>query len=97
MPRHGELLIQKIRKQRTNEQKWKHPRAKQQEQDKAQAGAGIPGRDAEVRVGLDEADPIEHRIRRKIDKSDDHLVSVEDARKSHRSQSLRLGSACHQS
>ena len=90
MPRHGELLIQVVCEQRADEQEWNHPQAKQQQQRKAQAGAGIPRRDPEVRVRLDEADPIEHRVCRKIDKSDDHFVGVENSRESHRSHSLRL-------
>jgi hypothetical protein len=49
-----------------------------------------------VRVRLDEADPIEHRISRKIDKSDDHFMGVENPRESHRSQSLCLSSAYRQ-
>jgi hypothetical protein len=50
-----------------------------------------------MRVRLDEADPIERRIKHKVDDSDENLVGVEYARESHRSQSLHLGSACHES
>ena len=58
--------------------------------------AGIPRRDTEMRVGLDEADPIEQGIGHEIGHADDDLVSIEDARESHRQRSLRLGRSNHQ-
>ena len=62
------MSIDEVGQKWAEEKQRNHPQAKRQDQDEAQAGVRIPRRDAERRVGLDEADPVEGYIRSKVDR-----------------------------
>src|SRR5262249_39323984 len=69
-----------VRKQGTDKQKWNHPPAEQEHYSEAQSGAWIPGRDAEMRIGLDEADRVKQNVSRDIDDADSANRQRRDAR-----------------
>jgi hypothetical protein len=96
-PRHRQLLVEEIGEQRAHQQERKHPEAEQQQQREAQSGARVPRRDAEVRVGPDEADPVERRIGGEIDRPDEQFARAKYTRGSHRSHSLRRRPVGHHS
>ncbi|MEI9805738.1 MAG: hypothetical protein WDN48_16720 [Pseudolabrys sp.] len=64
------MRLDEIGEQRRDKQQRDCPPPEQQNKNEIQSSAGIPRRDAEIRVGLDEADPIEQQVARQIGQAD---------------------------
>jgi hypothetical protein len=85
--------MHEIRQHHAGEQERNHPPSEQEHQGEAQAGSRIPRRDAERRIGLDQADPVEQHVARDIEKTDQGPVLRQENR--HGRRSLRLASFAH--